>query len=173
MTTPEQSSSIPTIGDTPEYRAYCAAQQAQDPEYTTLPDLARPELEQAKQEGPQAYAAYLGKLAGTGTFAVTGTIYVPEMRKVADNWMLLPNERHPDIVRKEKVDTQKDFPYVSGKFAYTLRSVHLLEGKGVMVVAEEFTERDKAQPRVMYLNQLDRFDLYYIEQPDNLPQSEL
>lgn len=153
-------------GNTPEYRAHCAARNEQDPCMTTLPDLVRPELDAAKAEGPQAYAEYLNALSGIGTFAVRGVVYIPKRTKAFGDWLLLPNDRDPEITGSEEVETQDDFPYVKGKIAYTVRGASVQHDRRVMVVAEEFVE--DGQPTIMYPDKLERFDLYHVNETDIL-----
>lgn len=168
MATPGENETTPMWGDTPEYRAYCAARHAQDPRMTTLPELVRPELEAAKAEGPQAYAEYLNALSGVGTFAVKGTVYIPKRTRAFGDWILLPDDRNPEITGSEEVETQDDFPYVRGKVAYTVRSASVQRDRGVMVVTEKFVE--DGEPRIMYPGELERFDLYHLNVTNILEQ---
>jgi hypothetical protein len=170
MASPEDNGPTPMWGNTPEYRAHCAARHAQDPHRTTLPDLARPELEAAKVEGPEAYAEYLNALSGIGTFAVKGTVYVPKRTRAFGDWLLLPDDRNPEITDIEEVETQDDFPYVKRKVAYTVRSASVQRERGVMVVTEEFVEG--GPPRIMYPDELERFDLYHVNVTDILERRE-
>ncbi len=166
----EDSAQTPMWGNTPEYRAHCAKRDAQDPHRTTLPDLVRPELEAAKAEGPQVYTEYLNALSGIGTFAVKGMVYVPKRTRAFGDWLLLPDDRNPEIISTEEVETQDDFPYVRGKVAYTVRSATIKRDRGVMVVTEEFVE--DGPPRIMYPAELERFDLYHINVTDILERRE-
>lgn len=168
MATSDNKERAPRWGDTPEFRAWCAARHAEDPHRTTLPDLVRPELDLARLESPQAYAEYLNALSGIGTFAVKGTVYIPKRTRAMGDWLLLPNNWNPEIVGSEDVETQDDFPYVIGKVAYTVRSATAQQDRGVMVVAEEFTE--DRPPRVIYPDELERFDLYHVNVTDILEQ---
>lgn len=133
MATPGDNEPTPTWGDTPEYRAHCAARNAQDPQRTTLPDLVRPELETAKTESLQVYTEYINALSGIGTFAIKGTIYVPKRTRVFGDWLLLPDARNPEITGTEEVETQDDFPYVRGKVAYTVRSASVQRDRGATI----------------------------------------
>lgn len=166
MATPGDHEPTPMWGDTVEYRTHCVARNAQDPHHTTLPDLVKPELEAAKAEGPQAYAEYLNALSGIGTFAVKGTVYAPKWTRAFGDWILLPDDINPEITGSEEVETQEDFPYMRGRVAYTVRSASVQRDRGVMVVTEEFVE--DGPPRIMYPDELERFDLYHVNVTDIL-----
>jgi hypothetical protein len=170
MATPGDSEPTPMWGNTPEFRAYCAALNAQDPHRTTLPDLVKPELGAAKAEGPQAYAEYLNALSGIGTFAVKGTVYVPKHTRAFGDWLLLHDGRNSEITGTEEVETQDDFPYVKGKVAYTVRGASVQRDRGVRVVTEEFVE--DGPPRIMYPDELERFDLYHVNVTNILERRE-
>jgi hypothetical protein len=167
MATPDDRE-VPDWGNTPEFRTWLSGQFAQNPRHTTLPDLVRPELEAAKLESKQAYAKYLNALSGIGTFAVKGTVYIPKRTRAFGDWLLLPDDRNPEIEDIEEVETQDEFPYVKGKVAYRVRSASAQGERGVMVVTEEFVE--DGQPRVMYPEELERFDLYHVNETDILEQ---
>lgn len=160
--------SEPMWGDSPEYRAFSEARHGQDPHYTTLVELVKPELERARDFGPQTYVAYLNRLSGLATFAVRGMVHIPRRTRAFGDWLLLPNSRHPDIIDSEAVDTQDAFPYGKGKSAYKLRRATSEQNGRVMVVAERWVE--DGEPAVLYPNELERFDLYHVSEKDSLDE---
>ena len=124
------------------------------------------ELATAKSQGDEIYVGYLNALSGIGVFAVKGTVYIPRYTKAFGDWVLLPDQWHPEIVGIEENETNDEWPYLKGKVAYVARHAHV-KGEGSVVMSmEAYTE--EAYPRIIYPNDLQRFDLYHISRIDIL-----
>lgn len=124
------------------------------------------ELALAKSHSTESYSGYLNALSGIGVFAVKGTVYVPRFTKAFGDWILLPNQWHPEIVGMEENETHDEWPYFKGKVAFVARHAHIQSEGSVTMGVEAYTE--SAYPRVLYPNDLERFDLYRINRVDIL-----
>ena len=136
-----------------------------DPEFGSgLKQHIEAELIEAKVTGNEMYAQYLNSLSGIGVFAVKGTVYIPKYTKAFGDWLLLPDQWHPEITGTEEVNTADEWPYNRGKVAFCVRHAHIQQDGTVVMGAEAYTE--EAYPRIIYPNDLERFELFRISRID-------
>lgn len=118
----------------------------------------RESFAKARGEGPVAQSSYLEALAGIADFAIKGTVYIPHYTKQFGDWLV---ENNPIITGTEEVETQEGDPFLHrGKFPYTIRSSYVDRNQEVVIIAEEV--REDGEPRILYPNRLEKFELFYL-----------
>lgn len=137
-----------------------------DPNFgVELTDRISADLAQAKTKGLEQYSRYLHNLSGIGTFAVRGTVHIPKYTRAFGDWLILYDGGDPEIVGEEENDTDDEWPYHTGKVAYSIRGSYFRDGK-VVVEAEKAVE--DGAPRILYPDGLERFDLLRVSNVDIL-----
>jgi len=115
------------------------------------------ELKRRTEEEPEKLAEFLDALSGIADFAIKGTVYRPRCTRAFGDWIIVPDDRHPDIIGKEEIETNNEWPYHKGEVSFTIRSSYVNDHEEVVVNAEEAVE--DGNPRIFYPNRLERFDL--------------